>query len=281
MSSTPTRTSGSASSAVDTSSGERATSTDAAIAVARSNQCQPTRNTAPASSATRTCWSCTTSASRPPGSAWTTQTNSGYPGSRGEVDGNNEPGTPSAWRKYPWVSGARNGLWRSVRKARCARSARAVTRTAPGQGECSGTRGRRALPTRAFGGASFIGGGFGRRRRGSARPGPPQHKRRRHGERHRAADHRDEDPGPDGPPALGALALAGRDRAGDGVDPRRPRGDDRRVDRRPADGEGQRPLHHGEPDRLGGGDLRRRRVPRARCSSATSPTASGARSSSC
>ena len=49
-------------------------------------------------------------------------------------------------------------------------------------------------------------------------------------------------PGPDGPPALGALALAGRHRAGDGVDPRRPRGDDRRLDRRPADREGQRPL---------------------------------------
>ena len=48
-------------------------------------------------------------------------------------------------------------------------------------------------------------------------------------------------PSPPRPPAVVAMPLDDRDRAGHGLDPRRPRGDDRRQHRRPADRKGQRP----------------------------------------
>ena len=88
-------------------------------------------------------------------------------------------------------------------------------------------------------------------------------------------------PGTARPAAVGSVALDGRHRAGDRVDPRRPRGDHRRLDvRRPEAGQhrtGTEQLRH-----------RPRRAPSTsrapasvRCSSGSSPTGSAARSCSC
>ena len=68
---------------------------------------------------------------------------------------------------------------------------------------------------------------------------------------------RDTDPGAAGPLAVVALPLDGGDRPRDGLDPRRPRGHDRRLDRGAADGEGQRARAHAEPGPDRGLDLRR------------------------
>ena len=69
---------------------------------------------------------------------------------------------------------------------------------------------------------------------------------------------RDEDPGQDGPVAVGAVALAGGVRAGLGLDPRRPRGHHRRRRRRAAAGSPDPRAHAvaARPDRI---DLRGRR----------------------
>ena len=59
--------------------------------------------------------------------------------------------------------------------------------------------------------------------------------------RSNATDDRDSDPGPYGPPAVVEVALDGGHRPGDGLDPRRPRGDHRGRDRRTPERRGQRP----------------------------------------
>ena len=102
----------------------------------------------------------------------------------------------------------------------------------------------------------------------------------RDGGRRGPGDPDDADPGAAGPAAVVALPLDDRDRAGDGVDPRRARGDDRRVASPP----GSPRRAAGSPD---AGRHRHRRPPStsrarasARCSSGSSPTGSGARSCS-
>ena len=102
---------------------------------------------------------------------------------------------------------------------------------------------------------------------------------RRH-EPNRAREDHHRHPGPDGPAALVALALAGRHRARHRLDPGRPRGHDRRLDRRPADREGQRPraASRVRSESLQGSTSQV--LASAPCSSATSPTGSAARSCS-
>ena len=97
----------------------------------------------------------------------------------------------------------------------------------------------------------------------SAEPGRcPAPWRRAAAEAGRAAvrDHRDPDPGAARPPALVALSLAGGDRARDRLDPRRARGDDRRLPRPDAGRAGKRDRAQRGQHRAGAGDLRRRRL---------------------
>ncbi len=77
--------------------------------------------------------------------------------------------------------------------------------------------------------------------------------------RQRAARHRrDPRPGAARPPAVVEVPLAGHHRARHGVDPRRARGDDRRLDRRPADEREQRDRADRQPGADRRLDLRRR-----------------------